>query len=319
MPPGQFFISLDFELLWGLRHHTSVAEFEKTGKNARRAIRHILDLFETYEVNATWGVVGLLLCENKQQMCAQVAKIKSAVGEHPYLDALQQYILNNVGADEFADPLHYGKSLVNEIGETGRHEIGTHTFTHAPFTLEGFSTDFFVSDLQQAIEHAKEKGYHMRSLIFPWNTYNESNLIACRKLGIEHFRAVEKSPFHHRADQLPYRMGRWAENYLPLCDKISRNSLPSENTTPEPLPATRFFCPRLFQRPIFRNLQMRRIRTEMKKAAREGSIYHLWWHPHNFAENLTGALHQLEQLLSEYALLQNQYGFTSRVFSDVRK
>lgn len=318
MNPGHFYLSLDFELLWGLRHRMSKADFKRKGEQTREGVLRMLNLFEQYSTRTNWGVVGLLFCESQEEMLAAIEKMQEKVGDHFYLEELQRYIEAQVGNDETADRLHFANTLIDTIGSSGLHEIGTHSFTHAPFTDEGFSDAFFAADLQAAVDIGRQKGYEVQSLIFPWNKYGPAHLDACREMGINYYRTVEKSPLHHRAHQLPYRMGRWAENYLPLCDKVSRNSFVPGNKAPQAVPATRFFCPRLFHRPLFRQLQMRRMGAEMKKAARTGSVYHVWWHPHNFSNDLEASLQQLEQLLVLYAQLRDEYGFTAVSFSDGR-
>ena len=57
---GVLVISLDFELHWGVFDHLSVEEYRANLLGARACIPRMLELFEEFEVHATWATVGLL-------------------------------------------------------------------------------------------------------------------------------------------------------------------------------------------------------------------------------------------------------------------
>lgn len=52
------------------------------------------------------------------------------------------------------------------------------------------------------------------------------------------------------------------------------------------IPASRFFRPFKNNEKIIQRLKLNRIKNEMTFAAKKGRNYHLWWHPHNFGENI---------------------------------
>src|SRR5690606_6289006 len=85
--------------------------------------------------------------------------------------------------------------------------------------------------------------------------------------------------------------------------------------TPLPvnIPASRFLRPmraRATARALSR-LRIARIRASMTAAAREGRVFHLWWHPHNFGIDLGDNLAQLDAVLSHFASLRARHGFES--------
>ena len=49
----------------------------------------------------------------------------------------------------------------------------------------------------------------------------------------------------------------------------------------------------------------------MLKAAQTNSIYHLWWHPHNFTANIDENMAQLEALAIYYNELKKKYHYQS--------
>src|SRR5690606_7311386 len=77
-----------------------------------------------------------------------------------------------------------------------------------------------------------------------------------------------------------------------------------------------------FLRPYSRNsvlesLKMKRILSEMTYAAKNGKIYHLWWHPHNFGQHTRENMVQLEEILVHFADCRKEYGFESKAMGDL--
>ena len=57
---------------------------------------------------------------------------------------------------------------------------------------------------------------------------------------------------------------------------------------------------------------MAHIKREMRYAAKNGRIYHLWWHPHNISIDQEKCFAQLTQIFDYYKKLQSKYGFESK-------
>ena len=55
----------------------------------------------------------------------------------------------------------------------------------------------------------------------------------------------------------------------------------------------------------------------MLRAAMEGSLFHLWWHPHNFGKNIEENIGQLESILIYYTELKNQFGMKSKTMYEI--
>ena len=56
-------------------------------------------------------------------------------------------------------------------------------------------------------------------------------------------------------------------------------------TKPFNFPSSRFLRPFSNKLVIFDKLRLKRIKESMTDAAVNNRIFHLWWHPHNFAVN----------------------------------
>ena len=68
--PGTFVISLDFELMWGVRDVQTKATYGPNVLGVRRAIPAMLALFEGFELRVTWATVGLLFFGTRADLLA---------------------------------------------------------------------------------------------------------------------------------------------------------------------------------------------------------------------------------------------------------
>ena len=108
--PGQFVISLDFELHWGVRDHTAVDQYRENLLGVREVVPALLARFRQREVHATWATVGILFAKTRAEA------LQHAPSDRPaYTNArLNPYTgLEAAGPDEAADPFHFAGSLVD--------------------------------------------------------------------------------------------------------------------------------------------------------------------------------------------------------------
>jgi hypothetical protein len=57
----------------------------------------------------------------------------------------------------------------------------------------------------------------------------------------------------------------------------------------------------------------------MKHAAKNGEIFHLWWHPHNIGINTEKNLNNIEEILNYYDFLKSKYGMESKNMCELAK
>ncbi|MBL8678078.1 MAG: polysaccharide deacetylase family protein [Myxococcales bacterium] len=314
---GRFVISLDFELHWGVRDHSTVDQYRENLLGVREAIPAMLDLFRRYEARATWACVGMLYAENKRQLLDWIPAQKPR-----YRDAtLSPYeaIEREVGEDEASDPFHYAPSLLRMIAATPGQELGTHTFSHFYCLEEGQTAEDFEEDLRAA--RRASEGFHdaPKSIVFPRNQLNPAYREVLARCGIT---AMRGNGAHWAYEARPYaqesalrRAMRLADAYLPLV-ATTREVPSSRGSGPVDVPASVFFRP--FNRRLARAEPVRLLRIEaaMTRAAREGALFHLWWHPHNFGVNLQENLANLARVLEHARALDRRYGFASSTMAD---
>lgn len=123
---GNFVISLDFELMWGVRDIATCDSYGRNVLGVRRAIPALLEMFDRRTIRATWAVVGFLLCETKDELLARLPSHRPGY----FNKSLSTYTyLEEVGSDERSDPYYFGASLARQIAACPGQEIGTHTFS----------------------------------------------------------------------------------------------------------------------------------------------------------------------------------------------
>jgi len=130
--PGKLVISLDFELMWGVRDHRSVAEYGDAVIGVRTALPMMLERFDAAGIRATWATVGLLFAATRDEVMDHRPTLQPSYTNQslsPYA-----FIENGLGQDEASDPHHFGKSLVDRILDTEGQELACHTFSPAAAT-----------------------------------------------------------------------------------------------------------------------------------------------------------------------------------------
>ena len=311
--PGRFVISFDFELFWGVRDSTTLARYGKNILGVRDAVPRLLDLFEKYGVRSTWGTVGFLFFDDKDELLAHLPDIRPRYA-NPRLSPYAA--IPDIGENERSDPYHFGLSLIRRIMSCPEQEIGTHTFSHYYCLEPGQDESAFRADLEAAQRAARRLGISLRSITFPRHQINY--LRTCREAGLIAFRGQPRAWMHDPNQRnMPARRAlRLADAYLNLSGDNTRYTARTASGMID-VPASRFlrpFAPRL--RP-FEGLRFRRIAAGMRQAATDGGIYHLWWHPHNFGIHLEDNLAMLCKILDTFRELALEHGMQANSMAEI--
>lgn len=306
-------ISLDFELMWGMRDHCLVSDYGDAVLGVRHALPQLLKLFDAYGIRATWATVGLLFARNRKEMLDYFPAVlpRYANSELSPLNAIRK----EIGEDEAADPYHFGRSLVDQVLANGNQEIATHTYTHYYCLEEGQSIEAFEDDLRSSIAISGAAGARPESIVFPRNQMTADHVAACGRHGIRAFRGNPRNFMYHarpQEDNNPLVRGlRLLDACFPVADKLSYKQ-PFPEAGCLDVRASRFFRPYSARMGFLNDLHVRRIVTEMESAAEHGETYHLWCHPHNFGRHTDAQLSRLEVLLKAFQRLRDTHGMQSQ-------
>ncbi|MEO8763519.1 MAG: polysaccharide deacetylase family protein [Ginsengibacter sp.] len=321
METGNFVISLDFELLWGVRDKVGIAQYGEHIKGVHKVIPRLLENFNEYHVKATFAIVGFLFFETKSELLNNLPDRLPC-----YIDkSLSPYTghFDIVGDNFETDLYHFAPRQIRLIQKYPEHEIGSHTFSHYYCLEKGQTIEDFKSDILNAQRVAGKFGIKLTSLVFPRNQYNDEYLSVCKEMGLTCCRGNEISwiykALNAESESLFRRAIRLIDAYINIsghnCYAI--DSLKSKYTIN--IPSSRFLRPYTIKLKALEKLRLNRIKSGMTYAAKNNRTYHLWWHPHNFGINQDENFAFLEKILLHYKILNREYGFQSRTMSELAK
>jgi peptidoglycan/xylan/chitin deacetylase (PgdA/CDA1 family) len=277
MNGGALCISIDLELAWGIWEKPS-AEYHRLCAEKERFVNHaLLELFAAREIPATYAIVGRLL--------ARPERFPTAT--------------------EFGDRIWYAPDLVEAIRSASpAHDIGSHGFAHRYFP--GTRREQLREDLQAARHVHETYGLPFTSFVFPRNEVAHLDLLA--EAGLEVFRALEAGwhmSVRRRIGRLPGRAANLADKLLPIAPSVVEPTLQPSGLVA--LPGSMLFVGRNgLRRLVHPELIERKARLGLRRAAREGRIFHLWFHPANFYYDTDVQLGMLEKILDEACAMRDR-------------
>ena len=321
--PPVFLISLDFELHWGRFDKWPLDPTTKEGKfyqdyfsNTRKVIPQMLQAMQHHGVHATWATVGFLFHKSREELTSNYPTLLPTF-TNQQMSAYHFIDTTGIGKDESDDPFHFGASLIHQINQTAGMEVGSQTHSHYYACAPGQTADQFRADLKAACAVAKARGINIVSIVMPKNEVNSEYLPILKENGILAVRVNPDVwywdiPVHKKVTTWN-RLCRTADCYFPIGKRksFSISSIRQSPSGPWLIPASRFLRPHNAQFTILNRIRMRRILNEMNVAARNGEVYHLWWHPHNFGAHPVESMRALDQILNHFQQLKNEYGMIS--------
>lgn len=310
---GKFVISLDFELLWGVRDKKTHDTYGRNVLGVWDVVPKILDIFEKHKVKGTWATVGFLFASSKNELLSYcpVNKpnyiIKNLSPYNGYFELLKE--------TEEKDKYHFASQLIDLILKYPEQEIASHTFSHYYCLEHGQTKEDFKNDIKASIEIAKKKNIEIKSLVFPRNQFNGYYLEIIKSLGITSYRGNEKIWFQNVVsggkEKVIKRGFKLLDSYINISGHNTFSLNEIKKKIPYDIPSSRFLRPYSSKIKLFEGLRLRRILKSMTYAAKRGEVFHLWWHPHNFGINQKENLNFLNSILEHYTSLNDKYGFES--------
>ncbi len=308
-------ISLDFELMWGVRDCRTVADYGANILGVRQVVPRLLDLFARHELGCTWATVGMLFFDDRDALLAALPDERPSYHDarlSPYGD------LAAIGPDERRDPYHFGLSLIRRIAQAPRQEIATHTFSHFYCLEPGQNLAQFRADLAAAGRAAAAEGMVLKSIVFPRNQVNAAYLAACREAGLTAYRGQERTRIHaaaaHGDEGLLKRGLKLADAYVNVTG--AHGHVAELRDGMADLPSSRFLRPWSRSLAVLEPLRLDRILSAMRRAAARGELFHLWFHPHNFGVDQDRNFTVLDRVATEAARLREDHGWPSLSMAD---
>ncbi len=304
---GTLVVSLDFELFWGMLDVCPLEKYQDNVLGARKAIPRMLELFQKYGIHATWAAVGYLFADNEADLrrffpeaSLRPGYQKEGLDPYAYLETIEKE----------QEACFFAPQLLRQIASVPGQEIGSHTFCHYYCREKGQTAQQFAADMKAAKAIGEAKGYDVTSVILPRNQCEPEYTQVLRETGFTVYRDEENDWIHEKIKFRPLlRLLRLADVYLPLTGQggfVPQNENGIWNVT-----GSRMYKPILKPLRFLEGLKLRRIKAQMRHAAKKGLTFHLWWHPHNVGVMTEEHLAQLEEIFRYYAQLKETYGMRS--------
>lgn len=312
---GNFIISLDFELFWGVSENKTIKNYGLNISNTHDVVNKLLNLFSKYNIEATWATVGFLFFKEMKSLNDFICKNK--IKKINY----ENKSLNNFNLieklNDFDKKHLFAINLINKIKQCDGQEIASHTFSHLYSLEKGVNHSDIKSDFEIMFSLFSKFDLELDSVVFPRNQYSKEILEIVNLTGIKTFRGNQNSYLYRPSlnQNLLKRLIRLIDSYINISG-YNPSILKKENEILN-IPASRFLRPYSNRLRIFEKIRLNRIKKEMTKAAKTGSNYHLWWHPHNFGAETTKNLLFLEKILVHQNNLNDLYGFKSQNMNNV--
>ena len=304
-------ISLDFELFWGVTDSRTVENYGQNIEGVWQAVPAMLALFKEYDIHVTWATVGMLMCRDFKQWSDLRPLIMPTYGR----ESCSTYSVSALARD--LPKLFFARPLVEQILATDGQELASHTYSHFYCGEEDSTVEQFVADLDCNQRIFDEVQVQPTSLVFPRNQVRSEYLKPLLAAGFTAYRGNQDHWMYRDGHLVSGALGkvlrliRFADTYIPITGSHTCSlptGIPQEQLIN--IPASQFLRP-ASGHSVMDNMHLNRVRSGMRKAAKTNSIFHLWWHPHNFGRNLEANLMNLEKLLKYYRVLNQEYGMQS--------
>ena len=267
---GEIVISVDAELAWGF-HDQACIPFDRV-ETARNAWHLLLELFDKYDVPATWAVVGHLMLDECD-------------GNHHQHPTLPGWFDRDPGGQVTANSFWMAPDLVEAIqGAPVNHELASHTFSHVPFGKNNLSEDIVDAELASHRRIADEWDESLDTLVFPRNQVGFRDRIAAHGFGC--YRGTSPNSWY---DQ--FGVGRAGKAF----DLVGARTTPPlvEPTVDEhglvnvPASLDIFGFEGLARRltePVIGDPIVDAAKRGINATARQSGVFHMWLHPNNIKD-----------------------------------
>ena len=258
---GAVVFSVDAELGWGF--HDLPDPPTRRVEAGREGWLTLLDIFDRYDVPATWAVVGHLMLDSCDGVHA----------DHPAIDGW--FDRERTSWRDRPD-LRFGTDLVRQtVG--GGHEIACHTFSHVRFGDPRITPEIAAAELAAASDAAERFGVEYDSIVFPRNAVGHRDRVA--DAGFTCYRSREPAPATgagRAAAKLRDALTARPSMVEPTVDEYGLVNVPPSLFLFGFEGRARTVATALGGDPI-----RRQARNGIDRAAETDGVFHMWLHPNN--------------------------------------
>lgn len=292
---GFFVLSLDFETMWGSIGSKDIQSFALRTAKEKEIFYKVNELFNEYGIHSTWAIVGAMACKTKEET---ISHLKNDIYYKKWNISIKDFI-ENAPTDYFLS------NLINKLSLEKNVEIASHTFTHSYFLDDSLSCDDLENELSVSKRILSSYG-EIKTIIFPRNQINPNVFPLMEKYDYSIMRANQKRLFKNN------RYLEYFNSIFPITNKTSYspNKLFVDEYNILNIPASLFLRFRK-KNDFIHKLQIRRVKKEMRKSAKRGLVFHLWFHPHNLGLDVDNGINGLRQIFDFYSKMNEKHSYKS--------
>lgn len=287
---GVFTFSLDFELAWGTRGGPKAAAVAPYLAGTRTAITALLDLFSTYDVSATWAVVGAMFLAGR--------------GAHRRHEWLSPSRFDDVPpGDAATQPFWYADDVLAQLRQCAvRQELGCHTLTHAVVDPGPRGRSRLRQEIALFVELFDQLGLERPvSFIYPRGRIGHLEVLA--EAGFRCFRGPECRWYESLPGELTRAGVRLLDAHSGVCPPVGEPACTAEGLWL--IPSSQFYAPFMsVGRFVPLKARVQKAVRGLRRAARHRRVFHLWTHPFNLGMRTAELLAGLDAILREAGRLR---------------
>jgi len=316
MNNGGFIVSLDFELMWGMAGHDReyLQKYSDNIRHAPEALLEIIKICSRYGVKLTVAHVGAMTQSHPSELRGITPPIQPTYYNSAFYSGNIIHIMPELAKEP---ELFCCPTTLKELLKKLNVELASHTYSHYYCLEDGQTIEQFENDIIQVRKHSLSD---YSTIIFPRNQVSEDYLNICAKHGFTHYRGIVED-FIHRPSKTKSHFSlkgvlRLLDSYVPITGDKTFKEI-KEIGGMKNVPGSMFLRPYNRNLKWLESLKVSRIKRSMKKAAQKGEFFHLWWHPHNFGNNMAENITQLSEICEFYSKLHDKYEFHSYFISEL--
>jgi len=278
---GDVVISLDAELAWGYHDRPTPPTRMRAARSGWVAA---LELFDQYEVPATWAVVGHLF-------------LGECDGRHAGHPLGAEWFDDDPGGSADEDGLWYAPEFVDAVADRPvGHELACHSFSHVEFGDERTTEAAAEREVTACLRAADRRGVSLDSFVFPRNRVGHRAVLADH--GFDCYRGVRPKFTYEDSRLRP--VAKVADCYLglsmppvvtPTVDEYGMVDVPASLYLFSFEGLARSVLGSVWDEPTAAV-----ARRGIDRAADGDGVFHMWLHPHNLLQ--PGGLERMADVLS---------------------
>ena len=290
---GVFTVSIDYESAWGYADH-DLSDSDRTRiRDESKIVKQLIELFEKYNVPATWAVVGHLIdrgCPWDNDTPHPEYKRPTHKGES------RDWFRDHPSKDEYTDSLWFdAENLISKVrSSVAGHDIGSHSYAHVMYDEERTDKETINADLKNLGRVHRVHDVPLSTFVFPRNIEGYHQLLKLN--GFTTFRGKSEK-WYDKYSGVVKRFAHFMDYFFPK----GRTSLPDTKTFGlVNIPDSLLLLARNGPRKLIKSRHiLRKVKNSLIKAEKEKEVFHLWFHPSNFSYDTDTQFKIFENILKE--------------------